>query len=159
MPAPQEQIVPNNRKDLPLKKNDKPWPQSTIYDPENDPQLAYDILCQGKSIVAVAAALDISKRTLYSWIEKFPEFAEAIEVGRVKSQLWWQEQAQECLKIVEEKDGPKIKFDMGLYRWTMATQFRERENDNSVQIVVDASKDADISKVNELVQKLHKEEI
>lgn len=56
-----------------------------VYKPEFC-QIAIDVMKQGYPIVNVAAKLDVSRKTIYEWINEYPEFAAAIEVGKVKGE-------------------------------------------------------------------------
>jgi hypothetical protein len=42
---------------------------------------------------AAAARIGISARSLFYWQQQHPEFLQAIQEGRQRSQLWWEERA------------------------------------------------------------------
>lgn len=48
----------------------------------------------GKSIVQIAAALGFSRRAIYDWTERYPEFKEAMDWARQLAQAWWEDQGQ-----------------------------------------------------------------
>jgi transposase-like protein len=153
MPVDPEDLIPHGRHDLPYKKSGRAWNQATIYDPETDPKIAYEVLKTGRSLTQVASALNVATRTVKDWREKYPEFNDAVELGQVHAHAWWQEAAQENLVITEYKDGPKIKFDTALYKWTMAVRFKEREIDPAELSSITATAQSDLEK--SLVAKLH----
>lgn len=49
---------------------------------------------QGKSHAQIAAALDVSRQTMYTWQEKHPEFLDAITRARDLAQAWFEEKGQ-----------------------------------------------------------------
>jgi hypothetical protein len=42
---------------------------------------------------AAAARIGITARSLFNWQKEHPEFLQAIQEGRQRSQLWWEERA------------------------------------------------------------------
>lgn len=53
-------------------------------------------MAEGYSKEATAGRLGVSRRTLYYWIEQYPEFAEAVEKGEAASQSWWEDRGREA---------------------------------------------------------------
>jgi hypothetical protein len=47
----------------------------------------------GLTAEAAAARIGISARSLFYWQQQHPEFLQAIQEGRQRSQLWWEERA------------------------------------------------------------------
>lgn len=58
------------------------------YKPEFAAQLP-DLMAHGEAAVEVMAHFGITKPTFYQWLEKYPEFREAYDLARVKSEAWW----------------------------------------------------------------------
>ena len=52
-----------------------------------------EAMAKGLSAEAAAARIGISARSLFNWQKQHPEFLQAIQEGRQKSQLWWEERA------------------------------------------------------------------
>jgi transposase-like protein len=52
-----------------------------------------EAMAKGLSVEAAAARIGISARSLFYWQQQHPEFLQAIQEGRQKSQLWWEERA------------------------------------------------------------------
>lgn len=66
-------------------------------------QRAFDCLKEGRSIVSVCVELDISRETLYQWIDEKgdyykPSFSDTIKRGLEHSQSWWEEEGRKGLK-------------------------------------------------------------
>lgn len=53
-----------------------------------------DLGKEGKSHAQIAAALDVSRQTMYAWQEKHPEFLDAITRARDLAQAWFEERGQ-----------------------------------------------------------------
>ena len=52
-----------------------------------------EAMASGLSAEAAAARIGISARSLFYWQQQHPEFLQAIQEGRQRSQLWWEERA------------------------------------------------------------------
>ena len=52
-----------------------------------------DAMAKGLTAEAAAARIGISARSLFYWQQQHPEFLQAIQEGRQRSQLWWEERA------------------------------------------------------------------
>ncbi len=55
----------------------------TKYDPSYC-DVAIKVLSEGKGLTSIAAELEVTRKTIYNWMEAHTEFAEAIEIGKVK---------------------------------------------------------------------------
>jgi hypothetical protein len=52
-----------------------------------------EAMADGLTAEAAAARIGISARSLFYWQQQHPEFLQAIQEGRQRSQLWWEERA------------------------------------------------------------------
>jgi hypothetical protein len=52
-----------------------------------------EAMAEGLTAEAAAAKIGISARSLFYWQQQHPEFLQAIQEGRQRSQLWWEERA------------------------------------------------------------------
>ena len=52
-----------------------------------------EAMAKGLTAEAAAARIGISARSLFYWQKQHPEFLQAIQEGRQRSQLWWEERA------------------------------------------------------------------
>ncbi len=84
---------------------------------------------KGESDAEVAFALDVSKAMFYRWINQYPEFAEAVEIGKTVSECWWQ-------KLGRDGAAGKINVQAKIFISNMKNRFGWREN-----IVFDPSTD------------------
>jgi transposase len=58
------------------------------YKPEYAKMLP-DMFANGEDVAEVAVELGISRQTFYVWVRKHPEFKEAYEMGKLRSEAWW----------------------------------------------------------------------
>jgi transposase-like protein len=49
-----------------------------------------ELFSEGKSIVQIAAELDVSRDTIYQWQKEHPEFSDTIKKGMAKSEAYWE---------------------------------------------------------------------
>lgn len=81
---------------------------------------------QGKSLVQIASALDVTKQTLANWSDAHPEFLDAMTHARIHSQAWWEDAGQNNMLL-----GPgQGTFNASVWSRSMAARFPEdwREN-------------------------------
>ena len=52
-----------------------------------------EAMAKGLTAEAAAARIGISARSLFYWQQQHPEILQAIQEGRQRSQLWWEERA------------------------------------------------------------------
>lgn len=55
-------------------------------------QIAYDTLCEGRTLAGVAARLDVGKMSVLRWRKEFPEFEDAIQRGLAVAEDLWAEE-------------------------------------------------------------------
>ena len=81
---------------------------------------------QGKSLVQIASALDVTKQTLANWSDVHPEFFAAMTQARVHSQAWWENAGQDNLLLAPGQGT----FNASVWSRSMAARFPEdwREN-------------------------------
>lgn len=70
---------------------------------------------QGKSVAWIAAELEVSKDTIYEWIDVHPEFSDAMAKARTLSQRWWEDKGQEGM----QQQG----FNASIWSRSMAARF------------------------------------
>lgn len=76
---------PKERKRAPRPGEGRP----TIYRPEMCQQVI-DIMSLGHSLLAAAAEMNVSVPIIYQWIDRHPEFAEAVAKGHSMSARYWE---------------------------------------------------------------------
>jgi hypothetical protein len=77
-----------------------PGGRPSKYNPERNPEVI-DLMSQGASVVEVAAMLDVSRQTIYEWMDVHPEFSYTIKKGFELCQSWWEAKGR---KNLENKD-------------------------------------------------------
>lgn len=73
------------------------------------------LLKEGMSIEEIGLELDVGYTTIYDWMEKHEEFAQAIKKGREFSKAWWMRRGRKEL----END----KFNSTLWYMNMKNRF------------------------------------
>ena len=90
---------------------------------------AFGLLAEGKSIHSVQAEFGVLEDKLQKWMEKFPEFNQAVKIGMTIGYEWWLEAGR--LNIHNNK------FNNGLYEMQMRNRFKWLEriggNMNNIQ--------------------------
>lgn len=81
------------------------------YKPEYCEQL---ISCmeEGGSITEFASIINVSRSTIHEWKKKYPEFSDAVEIGKEKAEAWF---------IAKGKD--MLDNNPGLWKFWMSAQF------------------------------------
>jgi len=105
-----------------------------LYNKVKHPKLIVDMMSQGASKTAVAAAIGITPKTLRNWAKdaRNEGLQEAIELGMAASQAWWEKLGRDG--ITGQLDG---KFNASAWIFTMKCRFREDWSD--IQIVENRS--------------------
>lgn len=106
----------------------------TKYDPSKN-EAVIELMSQGASIVEVVGLLDISRSTLYEWIDEksdyfIPEFSDTIKKGLNASQIWWEKQARINL---ENKDFNFTGWYMNVKNRFRSDWFEKQEIDHTTK--------------------------
>lgn len=48
----------------------------------------------GSSLTSFAAEIDVARSTINEWMDKHPEFSEAVKRAKAKCAAWWEKQAR-----------------------------------------------------------------
>lgn len=92
------------------------------YKPEYAEQIP-EMFAEGKTLYTVCAELLVTKNTFYAWTKKYPEFAEAYELGQVLQKSWWMERYR--LWSVREAPGNGAGFIFYLKTQCNWSEFRD----------------------------------
>jgi len=87
-----------------------PGGRPTTYTPSMGVQIA-DAMATGLCAEAAAAKVGISARSLFNWQQEYPEFMQAIQEGRQRALLWWEERA---IAMAEGQPGSAQIVSLGL---------------------------------------------
>ena len=79
-------------------ETERPIGRPTLYRPELCDQII-EAMGEGLSADAAAAKVGISVRSLYYWQQEHPEFLQAVQEGRIRALLWWEERALEMAQV------------------------------------------------------------
>lgn len=93
----------------------------------------------GKSVTAIANSLDISKQTLYVWMDTYPDFSDAISRARGAAQEWFETKGND--HIVEEQGGPRLNTTWAMFQ--MKNRFRDNYGDQP-QVVINKTDETKI---------------
>ena len=77
---------------------------------------------EGESVVQVCVKLDITKRTFYDWVDKYPEFRDAYEKGREISEDWWINTGKQGMR------GQITSFNAAIWIFNMKNRFEWRDH-------------------------------
>lgn len=80
---------------------------------------------EGYSITTMAVKLGVTRDCLYKWVDRYPNFKEAMKQA-LEAQRSYYDEIGRCGLA-------KGKFQTNLYKWIMATRFKEQE-DNQVYL-------------------------
>lgn len=74
----------------------RPTLEDPLYDPDAMIPIIIDMMNDGASIVEVCAAMKLRRATWYDWLkdDRKPEFKEAVAMGELLSQAWWERQGR-----------------------------------------------------------------
>jgi transposase-like protein len=81
----------------------------------------------GKSVEQIAAILNVSLRTMYSWRDAHVEFLHALDDAKTYEQAWWEEQA--AAYMVENKESDRL--NASLWSRSMAARFPKKYREST----------------------------
>lgn len=104
--------------------NGRPSKYQEIITEENKNKVL-EIYSKGGSDLEVIDYLGISKTTFYDWLKEADkqDFSDTIEKGKIKSQIWWENQGKEG---IWDKN-----FNSTTWIFTMKNRFRENWSDTT----------------------------
>lgn len=114
----------------------------TDYRPEYC-DVAINLLKQGASIAEIALEIDCALSTIYYWIDKQPDFSDAIKRGVDLSRGWWEKNGRTQLHCKE--------FNHVLWYMNMKNRFRANWSDKAEEKA--ESNSDEIDKDRELLHK------
>ena len=130
---------------------ERPIGRPTLYRPELCDQIIA-AMGEGLSADAAAAKIGISVRSLYHWQQEYPAFMHAIQEGRIRALLWWEERA---LAMAHGKPGNASIVTLGLKNRSRAAsgwhdaQRLEHSGPDGGAIQQQVTRTLDVSTLNE----------
>jgi transposase len=104
----------------------RPVGRPSLYDPSFcDEVVALGRI--GKSVEQIAAILNVSLRTMYSWRDAHEEFLHALDDAKTYEQAWWEEQA--AAYMVENKESDRL--NASLWSRSMAARFPKKYREST----------------------------
>jgi transposase-like protein len=111
----------------------RPVGRPTLYDPAYCGKVV-ELGRIGKSVEQIAAILDVSLRTMYSWRDAHEEFLHALDDAKTYEQAWWEEQASSYM--VENKESDRL--NATLWSRSMAARFPKKYRESTKQEITGA---------------------
>lgn len=111
--------------------------QPTKYDPKFC-ALLVEHMRSGGSFAAFASIAEVARQTLHTWVNVYPEFKDAKDLGESHALLWWERQSMSALWT--DKNGDV--FNNTVWVFTMKNRFGWRdkiEQDVAASVSVEAS--------------------
>ena len=103
-----------------------PAGRPTDYDPEYC-DLVIKLASQGKSKAQMAATIGTTRQTMWSWMQQYPEFLDAINHAEELCQQWWEDMGQTYL--INKREGDTL--NTGLWSRSMAARFPKDYTDRT----------------------------
>ena len=85
------------------------------------PNLLIQHMAAGYSFESFGAHANCCKETLYSWLQKYPDFSDAKKEGEAKCRHWWEEKGNEAM------NGLIPGFIASIYIFNMKNRFGWRD--------------------------------
>jgi transposase len=111
----------------------RPVGRPTLYDPKYCEEVV-TLGRIGKSVEQIAANLNVSLRTMYSWRDAHEEFLHALDDAKTYEQAWWEEQA--AAYMVENKESDRL--NATLWSRSMAARFPKKYREQVKQEITGA---------------------
>lgn len=110
-----------------------------------------DLMSEGASKTEVAAELGVTKETLYQWINKYPEFSDAIKKGEGLCEAWWEKQGRKSMH--------DQKFNASLWYMNMKNRFKWSDRqEQTIDLTANISTAQKIQEAAARVKKAEKED-
>ncbi len=111
----------------------RPVGRPTLYDPSYCEKVI-ELGRIGKSVEQIAALLNVSLRTMYSWRDAHEEFLHALDDAKTYEQAWWEEQAAAYMVYNKESD----QLNASLWSRSMAARFPKKYRESTKQEITGA---------------------
>lgn len=106
-------------------------------------QKLIDHMAKGLSFECFAADIKCTKKTLYNWTEKYPEFLHAKKEGEVRCQRWWESLGNSLASGSRQGNAAVYIFNMkNRFGWRDKQEITG-DNGDAVKLVIERSKKSD----------------
>jgi transposase len=101
---------------------------------------------EGKSVIQIAAELNVSRDTIYEWQGAYPEFSDSIKKGMAKSEAFWEHILQGAASgLVSANSAALIFLLKNRFHWTdRVEQNIDLKGDMSVVSLTPEERDKEI---------------
>ncbi|NDF50887.1 MAG: hypothetical protein EB116_12545 [Betaproteobacteria bacterium] len=86
-----------------------------------------ELASQGKSKAQMAATIGTTRQTMWSWMQQYPEFLDAMNHAEELCQQWWEDMGQTYL--INKREGDTL--NTGLWSRSMAARFPKDYTDRT----------------------------
>lgn len=127
MSKPKQSNKPARKKPQACKVDESPTPKEKPHswkNPKYKPEMCEEVIgcyIDGMSDAQICRELYISRDTFYEWVKHREDFAAAVKVGKVWSEAWWIDKAQQAVEGT-------IKIDSKVWFANMKNRFSWRDN-------------------------------
>jgi hypothetical protein len=94
--------------------------QPTKYRPEMCDEIVA-LMSKGLSATAAAAELNLARKSLYNWEEAHPEFAAALDLGRIKRQAFLEK------RLLGASEGPVVTSSIFALKNAAPKEWRDKQ--------------------------------
>ena len=110
------------------------------------------VMKEGKSLVAVAKEIGVSRKILNDWQLRYPEFREACNIGKDLAQEWWERLAVLVATGKHDKTAYK-KANHGMIQFLMSRRFSDYYQKNQ-----NYNRDETLEQAKDPISEMTKEE-
>lgn len=116
-------------------------------------------MSKGFSFEAFAKILKVCDDTLYEWVKKHPEFADAKRRATAESRYYWEKHGIDGLYAITTRDGDSvqtIKMDSTVWRLNMMNRFPRQWRERH-EIAVDSTDQKDAEEQKQQIAELSRQ--
>lgn len=111
----------------------RPVGRPSEYKPEYC-QAIIDHMEEGASITSFAASISVARSSINEWMDRYPEFSEAVKIGKAKCAAWWEKAGR---KSATEGGGSATLVifgltNMGADDWKQKQELDHKSSDGSM---------------------------
>jgi hypothetical protein len=90
---------------------------------------------QGKSITQLARHLRVSKQSIYNWMDKYPEFLDALKMAQEWGQGYWEDRLEDMMTD-RSANAPLVKlYFSNRFGWTDRSDEEKKSEPITINIV------------------------
>lgn len=123
------------------KKERRDWPESKYNEDtaEGMCEIVKDLMRDGKTKNAVCAKFEVTPKTLDKWCKLHPELQEAMDLGFVLSEAWWEELGMENMTNPDFQQAAYAHQTRNRFGWRSRDK-EDRQQNNDLDTFLNAAK-------------------